>query len=535
MDELEQQIRAWVDAEAEGVAPVTADEALGRAGLDEHGHQPAPADARSRRPRALAVLAAAAVLIVGVVAAVVITGGDGPKESIRAGEPGWTTYREPSFDWTLEHPDEWTTQSWASTCNEDVSGSLISNRTEVVDPLSGPTDEVKGEPTCEWDPAQLAGPGFVGVEITHDEGAPKDLGTPEQTERPLFRPELLEHGDRAPAGTREWGDPITIGNDTGYGIRVWIADDASEADIRRLDRVIGSITWADPPPVTEQDPIVPAEGGPQAGTYLTCMIDRGYHPTQELLPSDDERDPATARITWADGEAERRTFEDDHLGCAAKVDAVIDRFQRDFSPWPQEPGASQSPDDASRDQVVPAVAALALQDRAVPLTWFEAGEGTWAITQMPEPAADTGSFDCTIGDPEGIWGEDHICSAEYGEVLLVDDAGIVIRSYPLLTTPSWITATDDAVFAGRIGDGGSPDSTIIRIDRSTLESEVLVFPAEEGILGVSWPNWSVAPDDASIDDLVVGGTQDPDPSRTLVNSRGGITSIDLPAIEELFA
>lgn len=143
-----------------------------------------------------------------------------------------------------------------------------------------------------------------------------------------------------------------------------------------------------------------------------------------------------------------------------------------------------------------------------------------------------------MGDPDGVWGEDFVCSSEYGEVLLVDDEGAIVRSYPMPgATPTWITATRDAVYAGRTGDGGLPDSTIVRIDRATLEAEVLVFPAEAGTLGVTFPNWSLAADPAVIGELVrVSGPDDAiDPDRTLTTSWVGITSIDLPAIEELFA
>jgi hypothetical protein len=131
------------------------------------------------------------------------------------------------------------------------------------------------------------------------------------------------------------------------------------------------------------------------------------------------------------------------------------------------------------------------------------------------------------------WGTGRICSVEYGEVVLVDEAGRLLRAYPMPgEVPTWIYPTKDAVYAGRVGDGALPESTIVRIDRRTLEAEVLVFPAEGGLLGVDLPGWSTAPSSADIAQLVVVGDDSAGP---LVASRIGMTSVDLDAVEELFA
>ena len=198
--------------------------------------------------------------------------------------------------------------------------------------------------------------------------------------------------------------------------------------------------------------------------------------------------------------------------------------------WPLRAGASQTPTEAERDGVVPALAEFPLDARAVPTEWFDAPEGTWAITEMPDRP--DGS-DCTLGDPDGAWGTERICSVEYGEVVLVDEAGRLLRAYPMPgEVPTWIYPTKDAVYAGRVGDGALPESTIARIDRRTLDAQVLVFPTEGGLLGVDLPGWSVAPSSADLSRLVVAGDDSAGP---LVSSTIGMTSVDLDAVQELFA
>lgn len=180
--------------------------------------------------------------------------------------------------------------------------------------------------------------------------------------------------------------------------------------------------------------------------------------------------------------------------------------------------------------MIPELAALPLRSRAAATQFFDAAEGTWAITAVPNVEPGT---DCTLGDPDGTYGTERICTAEYGEVLLVDPAGSVLRAYPMPgAVPTWLHATDEAVYAGRVGDGGLPESTIVRIDRQTLEAQVRVFPTEDGVLGIDWAEWSVAPAGVPIEDFVVTGD---DSAGELVASTIGITSIDRPAIEELFA
>ena len=100
---------------------------------------------------------------------------------------------------------------------------------------------------------------------------------------------------------------------------------------------------------------------------------------------------------------------------------------------------------------------------------------------------------CGFGDLAGIYPTEVTCSAEYGEVLLVVD-GSIVKAYPMPgAVPSWLHIADKYVCSGRVGDGGLPDSTLVRIDRETLEATVVVIPAPfDG--GTEWlPDWHVAP------------------------------------------
>ena len=71
---------------------------------------------------------------------------------------------------------------------------------------------------------------------------------------------------------------------------------------------------------------------------------------------------------------------------------------------------------------------------------------------------------CGFGDLAGIYPTEVTCSAEYGEVLLVVD-GSIVKAYPMPgAVPSWLHIADKYVCSGRVGDGGLPDSTLVRID-----------------------------------------------------------------------
>ena len=144
---------------------------------------------------------------------------------------------------------------------------------------------------------------------------------------------------------------------------------------------------------------------------------------------------------------------------------------------------SQSDTDAARDQIVPEVAALTLEVRVHQIeelfgqTRVDTEEGTWIIS---EPRVDPGRTDgCTLGDPDGIDGLDRICVYEYAEILLLSpETGQIIRAYPFPgLPPQSLQRTSDALYCIRQGDGGLPDSMLCRIDLTTLDATVRVFPS----------------------------------------------------------
>lgn len=149
------------------------------------------------------------------------------------------------------------------------------------------------------------------------------------------------------------------------------------------------------------------------------------------------------------------------------------------------PGAaSQSVDAAVRDGVLPELAALPMDQRVVQFaddfgpTRIEASEGVWMISR-PAPNIPGLLGGCILGDSLGLYGRDYLCTSDYGEIVLLDQGtGDIVRAYPFPTVyPQVLELVDDALYCIRQGDGGSPDSMMCRIDRSTLEATVRVFPS----------------------------------------------------------
>lgn len=539
MAELEQQIHSWVEAEVDGVDPVTAGEVLAR------HDAPAPPVARRRSQRRrriqMAAAVAATVLVVAGVIQLESHDDDSGDDTVRLTPApqtvpdGWRFMTTPGNGWTFVAPTGWSATTWDGYCDGTSGAVVVNSKGAMLRAQDETTPEAQGCVT-EWEPMARNRPDIVALEIVDDGTDPGTSAA--DTEVPLDLDDL-ELDDRGrgnePAVRRV---DLALDGDGSQHLEVWIGDDASAADRDVLRRMVASVRPPNPRAAEKQASIISATGSPRSTTLLTCMIDRGYDPVQELLPRPSSASEVQAEISWPDGQSRRSGFDDDLAECTERGDAANRRLQTTFSAWPPTTGPSQTAAAAERDGVIPAVAALPVVERAVPTTWFDTTEGTWALTEMPLPDRGEGSYDCTVGDPDGVWGTDWVCSDEYGEVVLVDDDGRIERAYPMPgSVPTWITATDDAVYAGRSGDGGAPDSTIVRIDRETLEAEVLVFPAQDGLLGVAFPNWSMAPDGTDIDDLVqVISPDDPLPDgRTLAASWVGVTSIDLPAVEQLFA
>jgi hypothetical protein len=139
------------------------------------------------------------------------------------------------------------------------------------------------------------------------------------------------------------------------------------------------------------------------------------------------------------------------------------------------PGPSQTAEDADRDGVVPAVAALPFRSRVGIVASQVTPEGVWALSRMPSPGdPSTGA----VGSP-GSYGKTFVAATEYGEVLLLDATrSRIVRAFPLPgLPPQRLLVTKAAVYCERQGDGGLPDSMLCRIDRRSLTWKVRVFPS----------------------------------------------------------
>jgi hypothetical protein len=197
---------------------------------------------------------------------------------------------------------------------------------------------------------------------------------------------------------------------------------------------------------------------------------------------------------------------------------------------------SQSPADAARDGVIPELAALPLASRSQELVRVVADEGTWVLSRATPALIEMDGDTCSLGDPNGSNGVNVVCAAEYGEILLLEAAGRVGRAYPMPSLiPSWIHVTDEAVYAGRIGDAALPSTSVVRIDRRTLKAAVIVVdPTPDGAEPLPLlPNWRAATDDQATQMQAVV-TYGPDRRGTPVSSWIGAVGIDVAGVDRLF-
>jgi hypothetical protein len=171
--------------------------------------------------------------------------------------------------------------------------------------------------------------------------------------------------------------------------------------------------------------------------------------------------------------------------------------------------ASQIPQDALRDGVIPELAALSREIRVDPIASVDTEEGVWVISR-PSPDIEPYTEGCRLGADEGRYPTDFICTTEYGEVLLLDPvSGLIERAYPLPGIPPEVLIVgDEAVYCGRNGEGLLPDSMVCRIDRRTLQAVVRVFPGVPDSI-VAQPcyyppeNWTIADRPLEVLDLQV--------------------------------
>lgn len=193
---------------------------------------------------------------------------------------------------------------------------------------------------------------------------------------------------------------------------------------------------------------------------------------------------------------------------------------------------SQTVAAAARDHVVPALAALPVKVRSDRRATLRAGADRWVISGPSTALYEAGNQNtCGLGDESGEFGVDFICTSEYGEVLLLDDRDRVRRAYPMPSVPpSWLYATDDAVYGGRVGDGCAPDSTLFRIDRDTLQHDLIVFHEGDLDSATLLPGWRLATvEEAARFEGVVGGD-----AGVEVTSAIGTLRVDIDRVSEFF-
>lgn len=187
-------------------------------------------------------------------------------------------------------------------------------------------------------------------------------------------------------------------------------------------------------------------------------------------------------------------------------------------------GPSQSANDATRDGVPPAVAALTNGDRRLVEAQWPMGDGrTWVLSRLP---------------PETLAGLDAASKpalANYGEVLLLGAGGAIERAWPMPgAPPNWLVVTSAGVWAGHDGDGALPDSTLARIDPGSLTATVVVIPSETEATGATWPaGWHVAAGDDVFDYRGVIGFGSGGMSGTRAVSPLGDVVVSLDSIDGL--
>lgn len=160
---------------------------------------------------------------------------------------------------------------------------------------------------------------------------------------------------------------------------------------------------------------------------------------------------------------------------------------------------SQPAADAARDGVVAAVAELPTSSRiGVEAELPASNGGRWVLSRLPAGTVDRFATTSSgrLGDPST-----GPAAGDYGEVLLLDADGAIVKAWPMPgAPPNWLAAGTDRIYAGHDGDGGLPDSTLARIDPATLGATVIVVPAKIDGTATGWPSaWHVAAGDDVFD------------------------------------
>jgi hypothetical protein len=193
---------------------------------------------------------------------------------------------------------------------------------------------------------------------------------------------------------------------------------------------------------------------------------------------------------------------------------------------------SQTPAEAERDGVVAELAALPYSLRVEARSEVPTDEGTWIVAVPTPELTELASGDgCGFGNLEGAYPTEVICVVEYGEILLVDGDGQIVRAFPMPgAIPGWIHVTEESVYGGRIGDGALPNSTLFRIDRQSLEATVVVILSHPEDAPEWLPTWHVAgAEQVTTYDTSVGFA--PEMTGTKVTSWIGDVVVDIAGID----
>lgn len=170
---------------------------------------------------------------------------------------------------------------------------------------------------------------------------------------------------------------------------------------------------------------------------------------------------------------------------------------------------------------------LPLEIRSEAQAEVEADEGTWVLSRPSWGLLGlSGAWGC--GVPGTDW-----CTLEYGEVLLIDASGFMVRNVPMPTVPpKWIAVGQEYVYAGAVADGALSDSTLVRIHRETMEWTVVLFEGDEPYEWARPQEWVVIPmDDPRQEVLAKVVRHEPFAGGTEVVSAIGPIFVDLAAVE----
>ncbi len=208
---------------------------------------------------------------------------------------------------------------------------------------------------------------------------------------------------------------------------------------------------------------------------------------------------------------------------------------------PAELPPGQSAEDAARDGVVPEVAALPA-DRRINVvegrggqTVVDAPEGRWLLSELDPSVSPSG---CIVGDQDGQYGSDFVCTFDYREIVLLGNDSSILKAYPM---PSLVIqelfVTDEAIYCRRLGDGGYPDSILCRIDRQTGEMIVRVLPNSglDDSSDSSWYQDVAVPYDIAVgpNGIYIGGAVEFESGRIIISDLDRSVVFDATTLQVL--